>query len=474
MQINLADIVVATGGKVLCGVPTGAFSNVSTDTRTIKDGAIFVALRGEIHDAHDFIDDAIVNGALCLIVSQHIDIKALNKAISVVLVPDTLMALGDVAHWWREKFTLPVIAVTGSSGKTTTKEMLFTLCSKRAKTLKSEGNFNNLIGLPQSLFLLNHEHELAIVEMGTNCFGEIARLTQIATPTIGIITNIGRAHMGGFGSFDGIKQEKLSLFSGMDTDKIIVVNNDDDAVASYARNSGQRQFSFGIKTDADIRATDIRATAERTVFTVNANGKKFACELPVIGLHNVYNALAALAAAQAAGFKLDDILVGSLFDYKPAKRRFNIIKLACGAFLVDDSYNANPDSMRQALKAVADVSNGSGNGGAKIAVLGDMWELGENAPEFHREIGICAGEIGFTKLLLRGEFAQVVAQGAMSAGISYENIVLFDDVAHAVDDIVCTLKDGDWILVKASRTMKMEQVVDAIVKKGGIKGDETT
>ncbi|MEI7590018.1 MAG: UDP-N-acetylmuramoyl-tripeptide--D-alanyl-D-alanine ligase, partial [Deltaproteobacteria bacterium] len=383
------------------------------------------------------------------------------------LVSNTLVALGDIAHYWRTKFNIPVIAITGSSGKTTTKEMIYTACSAclpKESVLKSEGNFNNLIGLPLSLLSLRKEHKVAIVEMGTNSIGEIERLAKIALPTIGVITNIGSAHMEGLGSAEGIRCEKLSLFANMAKEKTIVVNKDDEHITHYAKNSGHKVITFGIKNNADIQAKKVSFVDGKIKFTVSANGEDNSCCLSTLGEHNIYNALATIATAIVLRLDLPKVFI-ALSAYKNSKQRMTVMRLSNGSLLIDDTYNANPDSMNVALTALKNI----GNTGAKIAVLGDMLELGKYSQKLHYAVGVHAGECGISKLFLRGSYAQDVSDGAMNAGIRKEKIKIFNSADRVAKEIAKDLNANDCVLVKGSRSMKMEEVVDKLMNMRLIK-----
>ena len=341
-----------------------------------------------------------------------------DKTFTIIKVTDTLTALGDLAHEWRKRFSIPVIGLTGSSGKTTTKEMIAAIISRKKNILKTEGNLNNLIGLPQTIFRLTAKHELMILEMGTNTRGEIKRLTQIAEPDIGLITNIGPAHLAGFGSMDVVREEKSDLFLNMPPSGIAVINLDDEAVAVASEKWNGRKITFSMSPNADVTVKDIEKNGIKGMrFNLVIGGNAQKVEMKIAGLHHVYNAMAAAAAAVAAGIDHKTISEG-LAAFRPFSGRMEMIKLHNGAFLLDDSYNANPASVREALMTLKDLKTHH-NG---YVFLGDMLELGAEADEMHRKIGMLIATIGVNALFLQGDFSEVTAAGAMEGGLSPQNI----------------------------------------------------
>lgn len=454
------QVLRATGGVLLSGDEIDVFSGITTDSRKIKKGNLFVALEGEKYDGHDFIGLALELGAAGCLVHNEAKIKRIDQGnkTAVIKVDDTLQALGDLAHDYRMRFSIPVIGLTGSSGKTTTKEMLAAITSRKKKTLTTEGNLNNLIGLPQTIFRLTEDDELAILEMGTNMRGEIKRLTQIAAPDIGLITNIGPAHLAGFGSVDVVCEEKGDLFANMSSSGTAIVNLDDEAGKIIAHRWQGKRITFGMSSDADVTATDIEKHGARGIrFKLLIGDKINKVEMKIIGIHHVYNALAAAATAWAAGIDEKTIAEG-LANFQPVSGRMLVIKLQNCAYVIDDSYNANPSSVREALMTLKDLK-----GHHNVYVfLGDMLELGEKASEMHRKIGILMGTIGVNAVFLRGDFSQVTAAGAMEGGISSQNIFFLSQNDNGMPFLKKYLKKGDWILVKGSRRMKMEEFVAQI------------
>ncbi|MGE5790369.1 MAG: UDP-N-acetylmuramoyl-tripeptide--D-alanyl-D-alanine ligase, partial [Syntrophaceae bacterium] len=383
---------------------------------------------------------------------------------AVISVDDTLRALGDLARHWRARFRIPVVAVTGSSGKTTTKEMAAAIMGREKQLLKNEGNLNNLVGLPMTLFQLNESHEVAVLEMGTNRRGEIARLTEIALPTVGVITNVGPAHLEGLKSLETIREEKGDLFRVMDNRGTAVINLDDEALAPWAEEWKGKKITFGIQSDADVTASQITHEGEKgTIFKLLMEGASREILLPVLGFHNVSNALAAAAASSAAGLSFDAICQG-LMAFKPVGGRMEVYRLKNGGILIDDTYNANPASVAVALKTLQGLKGEC----RSTVILGDMLELGGEAEKYHEEIGRSLADTGVSKAYLRGDFARVTAKGAMKRGMKSDQVLVDLSTEETVAHLKACLKTGDWVLVKGSRKMKMEQIVQAILSAIGV------
>jgi UDP-N-acetylmuramoyl-tripeptide--D-alanyl-D-alanine ligase len=384
-------------------------------------------------------------------------------SVSVILVDDTLRALGDIAHLWRSKFSIPIVAVTGSSGKTTTKEMIATVAGLSGTVLKSKGNYNNLIGLPLSLLELNAEHEMAVVEMGTNQRGEIARLAAIADPDIGVITNIGPAHLEGFGSLNVVMEEKGDLFLTMKESGVAVINRDDPLSRVLADRWIGRNIGFGIDENAFVRAERIFTRGERGVsFTLNMGGIGKGIDMTIVGRHNIYDALACAATCWALDIPYDLICEG-LSAFRQVEGRMDIHRLRGGMTVIDDTYNANPASVMEALKTLSDLK-GTNEG---IVILGDMLELGEETERLHEEVGRAVADNGVGALFLKGDFSKAVARGALERGFR-EDRIYFSPTPDRITALLHTLvREGDWILIKGSRRMKMEEFLHAILEKFG-------
>lgn len=473
MEITWDEIIEAIKGKLAFGKPEETFSGVSTDTRSIKPGELFIALIGENFDGHNFIETALQKGACGAIVSGQWSVAGGQQKIHtgfIIEVDDTLKALGDIARLWREKHPIPVVAITGSNGKTTTKEMVAMILSQKFRVLKTEGNLNNLIGLPLTVLNIDDSHDVAVLELGMNSFGEIARLSEICKPDIALITNVGSGHLEGLGSIEGVAKAKGEILEGLKAGGTFVVNNDDPYIREIAKGWKGELLSFGIDSaDADVKTllTDYSCCyGSGVAISMHLKEKPLSAKLMGLGLHNIYNATAAAAVGLAAGISTEEIKKG-LEGWRPFKGRFELHRLDCGVNLIDDTYNANPNSVAMALKTLADVK-GAGRG---IAVLGDMLELGVYACEAHYEIGKKAAATGVDFLFLMGPLSSIhTSRGARDGGMDEGQIVICSDYKDVPGRVNTILTGGDWVLVKGSRGMAMEKVVEEIKKRMKDKG----
>lgn len=468
---SLGQVLAATGGQALAargkGTPSlaASFRSISTDSRTIGPGDIFLALSGDRFDGLSFASQAIAQGAAAIIGTRALDPL---PPVPMVLVENSLRALGDLAHYRRTLLPrLTVVAITGSSGKTTVKEMtagILTLCGK---TLKTAGNFNNLVGLPLSLLPVNYHHRFAVLEMGMNCPGEIARLTEIANPDVACINNIQPAHLAGLGDIAGVARAKGELFAGCREGSTLVVNAEDPWVRKLVRHLANPQVSFGFRPGVTVRGTRITAAkgpsgAQGIAFTLEVAGQHARVRLGTVGRHNVLNALAASAMAYATGAGMTEIVAG-LQAFTPGENRFGIRALSCGLRVINDSYNANPSSMAAALATVAMIRKGC----RTVAVLGDMLELGPSSRELHAQLGAHVPAQGFDFLFSIGEHAGAMALAAQQAGMAASAARQFtskEEIAATIKELLTTgrLANGDLVLVKGSRGMRMEQVIAAL------------
>jgi len=461
---TLSQVLLATGGRFVSGRTVASFRSISTDTRTLQPGDLFVALSGEKFDGLDFLDEAIRKGAAGVVVSRQPETAV---PVPVVLVEDTLKALGDLAAYRRSQMAdLQVIAITGSSGKTTVKEMTAAILEQEFNILKTQGNFNNLVGLPLSLLPVEHHHDVAVLEMGMNFPGEIARLTEIADPDIACITNVQDAHLAGLNNISGVARAKGELFAGIKAWGKLVVNVDDKRVKDLAKRYLNDKITFGLNRHAFVRATHVRSLGEEGMsFTLHVGSDKVRVKIHSLGAHNVVNALAAAAMAHAAGAGLEQIAKG-LEAFKPYDKRMIVHTVAGGIKLVNDTYNANPSSVLAALETIHDLKRSN----KVVAVLGDMLELGKQSAAAHRFVGETASRLGFYYVLAVGSFAGSVVEAARKAGMPVEQAkecASKDEVVQwlkqSIDD--GTLAAGDWILVKGSRGMKMETIVAELLKQ---------
>jgi UDP-N-acetylmuramoyl-tripeptide--D-alanyl-D-alanine ligase len=465
--LTAGEILKATGGGLLRGHADWACRGLSTDTRPLRAGNLFIALAGERFDGHDCLAEALQKGAAGLLIrtDRRQALASVAEGTPVIGVTDTLWALGEIARDWRLRFPVPLVAITGSSGKTTTKEMLAAIVSPSRKLLATEGNLNNLIGLPRTLLGLRQGHEVIIVEMGTSTPGEIPRLAAIARPDIGLITNIGPAHLEGLGSLESVREEKGGLFAAMAGRGTAILNRDDEQIGILARRWRGDAITFGLETSADVAAGRIEtAGLGESRFNLIIAGVGVPVRLQAPGRHNVRNALAAAAAAMALGFDRHAIAEG-LSRFSPVPGRMEIRPLPNGSFLILDTYNANPASVRAALETLQGL-----RGAAKaVAVLGDMLELGPDAEKLHAEIGEALVESGVSRVFLKGTLSRSTADGALRKGFGKERIVFFEEPGDVIATLLAHLGKGDWVLVKGSRKMKMEAVAEAIISAFDLK-----
>jgi UDP-N-acetylmuramoyl-tripeptide--D-alanyl-D-alanine ligase len=466
-RFTVREIAEAVNGFVL-GSENAEVCGVSTDSRTIEPGELFIPLKGERFDGHEYISGALQRGVRVFLADrQRKAALKLPQEATCITVPDTLRALGDLAAFHRNRFSLPVIGITGSNGKTTTKEMLASILSRTGEGSKTSGNLNNLIGLPHMLLRLRREHRWAVLEMGMSEQGEIDRLAEIARPDVGVITNASPAHLLSMGSVDAVASAKGELLMRLSEGGSAVLNADDPLVAGLPSPPGVRRILFGFGATG-VGAEEIRE--------LGRDGQEFILSLPtgrlpvrmkVFGRHNISNVLAAAAAAHAIGVSPADIQSG-LESFAPFEKRFAPEELG-DILLVDDSYNANPASMRAALVTVRHLKER----GRGIAVLGDMLELGESSVELHEQIGsLAAGSV--ERLYLLGDMSEAVARGAMAGGLPASSILMAKSHGEIVDDALRFLAAGDCILVKGSRGMRMESVAEGIrsaFRSGMTKGD---
>lgn len=464
--MTISEALKATGGLLIRGESGRTFQGVSTDSRQLQKGNLFLCLRGENFDGHRFLAAAAAAGATGFVIEKNAgeDLFEAKGERPVILVENTLKALGEIARFWRRKLNVPVIAITGSSGKTTTKEIVAGILGLTKSVLKTEGNFNNQIGLPLTLLRLATRHDVAVVEMGTNMPGEIACLTRIAEPDIGLITNVGAAHLEKLKSLTGIREEKGALFDNMDRAGIAVINRDDKSLDFLGRRWQGKQISFGWKHGADVSAREVRKAGPVGIaFRLKAGQVERSVQMQVRGEHNLYNALAAAAVSLAYGADLESICQG-LESFRGVHGRFEIQALQNGAHVIDDSYNANPDSVREALKTLKEL-----RGSAESAViLGDMLELGSKAGAWHRKIGRQVAETGVKILFVMGDYSRDTAAGAIERGMAAAKIFFCESPEQVRDHLESSLKTGDWVLVKGSRKMKMERIVRMMIETFGI------
>ena len=457
---SVADALAWTGGRLIQGDPQAVLAGVSTDTREDLAGSLFVAIRGPQHDAHAYLDQAAEAGAAALLV-ERADAVPAGVAIPAIEVADTTVALGALGAGHRSGFGGPLVAITGSNGKTTTKEMCAAILAVRFATHKNRGNLNNAYGLPLTLLAREAEHEALVVEIGMNHRGEIAPLAEIAAPTVGVITNVGTAHIEHLGDQDTIALEKGDLIAALSPDAVAIVNADDARVMAQAQRTRARVVSFGVAESADVRATDIRDRVGSFDFTLVTPEGTRAVNVPGLGQPTVPNALAASAAALAAGASLDDIAPG-LAAFAPAAGRMGRAQTEDGTQIIDDTYNANPHSMFEALESLVRAAGSE----PAVAVVGDMGELGDRAEAAHRDTGRRAAELGVGAIIALGEFSDRVIAGATAVDTFTGRTHIASDHEDAARTADAFAGPDGWILVKGSRSMRMERVVEALTRSG--------
>lgn len=446
MDWMLSEVANAVAGELI-GTDLRV-QGVSTDTRAIGAGQLFIALAGERFDAHDFLAQAVASGAAALLVSRR---EAVPEGVSAVCVADTRLALGQLAAAWRARFALPVIAVTGSNGKTTTKEMIAAMLTAAFgdAVLATRGNLNNDIGLPLTLLGLHAGHRAAVIEMGMNHPGEIDYLTRIGQPTVALVNNAQRAHLEGMGELDEVAREKGSIFNGLPATGVAVINADDAYAALWQTlAAGRTVRTFGIDQPADVRAK-VHLHGLETTLAISAPEGEGEVALAIPGRHNARNAVAAAAAGLAAGLPMDAVLAG-LRAFAGVKGRLQRRAGRCGAEILDDTYNANPDSVRAGIDVLASTM------GRKVLVLGDMGEIGDASAQYHDEIGGYAKSQGIDRLYALGDVSKVAVRNFGEGARHFCNI---DKLIAAVDK---ELGPETTVLVKGSRFMKMERVADAL------------
>ncbi len=444
--ITLEEIANAVGSK---NIFNGTTALICTDTRKIQKGCVFVALIGANFDGHNFVKTAFENGAIAAITERQIE------KYPCIVVESTRKALLDLAKAYRKKFTPILVGVTGSVGKTTTKEMIALALSAKYNTLKNEGNLNNEIGLPLTLFRLDSSYEAAVIEMGMSHFGEIHRLSKTAKPTISIITNIGFSHIENLGSQEGILKAKLEILDGMDTESPLILNADDKLLSNVCLD--RDIITYGIANEcADIRAVNIVSDMD-TEFDIVYKGEAFHVKLNCIGMHNVLNALAAFAVGVTCGIQPAEI-TAKLAAYESVGLRQKVEHLGEQTVIID-CYNASPDSMRAALSVLSQIE--PQNGGKRVAVLADMLELGEMSRELHENVGEMSVNAKIDKLICYGNYAKYIAKRADELGL---HSGCTTDKGMLLDYLKSTLKPNDVVLFKGSRGMKLEEVIEELYK----------
>jgi len=457
--MTVEDIIKATNGKLIIGNLNETCENFCTDTRKIQKDDVYIGLKGEKFNGNEYYKEALKKGAKVAIVSG-IDItkEVLEelKDKTIIEVKDSLIAFGDIAAFKRSLYNIPVVQITGSVGKTSTRDIVANVIRTQYKTLQTEGNFNNAVGLPTTVLKLK-DHEALVVESGMNHFGEISYLGKIAKPTIAVITNIGTAHIGNLGSRENILKAKLEILENLKPDGFIVINNDNDLLHKWNMEDNKyKKYTFGIEEKSDIMAYNIEIREGYSKYNVIINNKEYTVKVPVSGKHFVYNSLCAIAVGNLMHIAPENIIKG-IETFKLTKNRMEICKIKEDITVINDAYNASYDSMKAAIEYLKEIP-----GNRKIAVLGDMFELGDYGEEMHRKVGEEVAKNKVDILITVGDLSKYIAKEAEKVGMPKENIIVLNSNKEAVEYLNKVLKTNDVVLLKASHGMNFEEIFNGI------------
>lgn len=455
-NITAQDIVSVCNGKLLCGDKSTVITTFSRDTRTISKGDIYVGIKGENFNGNVFCKNALDAGAIGCITDDDVDNSILEKYADkiIIQVENTVIALQKLANFKRNLYDIPVVAITGSVGKTSTKDITASVLSKKYKVLKTQGNLNNQIGLPLTLLRLQ-DHTAVVVEMGMCYPGEISILSKIAEPTIAIITNIGTAHIGNLGSRENILKEKLDVTKGLRPGGTLIINNDNDLLHKYyEEEKPENVVTYGIENKSDYNATNIKYNKDSSKYDVTINGKNYTVNIPIGGNHFVPNGLAGLCVGLQLGIPIDDILDG-IQNFTLTKSRMEIVNLRNNITVINDAYNASYDSMKAALKYMNEYTAQK-----RIAILGDMLELGEFSKDLHEKVGAEVAANNIDTLITIGTEAKYIASKANELGFDTSNTFSFDNNDSAIEYLKNNLKENAVVLLKASHGMNFAQIFD--------------
>ncbi len=457
-------LIKATCGVFLCNNPENIFPRISINSREICQNDLFVAIKGANHDGHNFINDLINSGIKGVIIDEEykekfpIDSWSKN-GVTCIAVKNTIKALGDLAHSQRIEADVKVIAITGSNGKTSTRAITSSILKQRFVTHSTSGNYNNEIGLPLTLLKLSYKHEWAVVELGMNAPGEIERLGKICQPDIGIITNVGTAHLEGLGTIENIARAKAEILSTISKNGTAIVNDSIPLLSELTKNTKADIIIFGDSNKAQVKASAIELNGDSICFNLEMKNSSIPINLKTPGTFMVSNALAAASAGMLSGLDIDENKKG-IEDFTPVKGRMNILKTSKGINLIDDTYNANPESM---MAAIATLKKLTGKN-RSFFVAGDMLELGENTIKLHEKIGSFSAETGIEELYITGKNAKHISNGALNFGMKPEYIFT-GSKKEIINNLSKKLVKSDWILIKGSRSMAMEEIVKELTKE---------
>lgn len=462
MKMTVGQVVSACKGELLCGDLNTMIQAVCIDSRQITPGALFVPIKGERSNGHDYIDQVFEAGASATLTEEH---ETAQGDQAWVRVPDTQKALQEIAAAYRDWHSLPMVGVTGSVGKTTTKEMIALALSAGFDVMKTAGNYNSQIGLPLTLFQLEPRHTAAVIEMGMSDFGEMARLAQIVHPQYAVVTNIGISHIENLKTQENILAEKLHITDQFTKESVLFVNVDDPLLAAVERPEQGKLVTYGTAEHADYHASEVIAQGREMVYTLSTPSQTRVVTVPALGMHNVLNSLAAIAVGESLGLDLDSIIV-KLRTYTPPVMRQEIHEIG-DITLIDDSYNASPDSIRSGVDVLCNL----GCEGTRIAVLADMMELGEIAPLAHFDVGVHVAKAGVGLLVAIGQWASQMVKGARSVNPEMDVAVCMDN-EEALAVLARRVGKGDCVLVKGSRGMKTDEIVKSFLQAHNIEKGE--
>lgn len=449
--LSLDEVVNAVGGRMVLADKSAKVRGISTDSRNIRKGDLFFALKGKRFDGHQFVVQAMNAGAVCAVISSETRLDFGRENFSTIWVKDTVAALGDLAKYYRQKLETKIVGITGSNGKTTTKEMTHHLLSRFGPAVKSQKSFNNFIGVPVTIFEIENRHQYGVLEMGTNAPGEIRRLSEIGAPDVAVIVNVSKTHLEGLGGIEGVALAKGEILENLRKDGIFVYNIDNPWCVKLASGFGGEAVSFGFNPHAQVRCTDVKKKDGGYVLIINGNLEIY---FPIPGYHNIHNCLASFAVCHALGH--------SIYDLKDAFSSFTLPHMRIeqqrigNITFINDAYNANPASVRAALKYLNEIDAT----GRKVFICGDMLELGEESVQLHREIGKTVAHLNIDLLWTVGERASEIAKAAKLSGMHDKKVASFKDVADITVSEIHELRENDTVLIKGSRSMHMENIVE--------------
>lgn len=461
-DLYLDKIIQVTKGTMIGKEQNLMCNEFSIDTRSLKDGDVYIGIKGENFDGNSLYKEAFEKGAkLCILneeMKEKIEKEDQEKDKTILFVEDTMQALGKIAEYKRSLYSIPVVAITGSVGKTSTKDMIGSVIAQKYKVHKTQGNYNNAIGLPLTILGLKDE-EVLVVEMGMNHFGEIDYLTNIAKPTIAVITNIGTSHIGNLGSRENILKAKLEILNGLQDKGTIIINQDNDLLQKWAKEDGKyHKLTYGIEEKSDVMAEDIKIQETESKFKIKEANKTYEIEVPISGKHFIYNSLSAIAVGKILEIPMEQIIKG-IKDFKLTNKRMDIQTIEEEITVINDSYNASYDSMKASLEYMHKLA-----GKRKIAILGDMLELGKFAKQLHQKVGeeVVKNEVDL--LITVGPLAHYIAEEAIEKGMKEQEVIEFLTNKEVVFYLKQNMKKGDIILLKASNALNFTQILEELKK----------